>query len=213
MWQTFLYYAVLTFEAVLGAFGIRLYEETSYEVVSRIGERIEIRRYAQRVAVQITLPFAGRASRNEAFQILFAYIAGANSSDLSRSGNMAMTVPVKVSSSERVAMTVPVQSSETDGEVFMQFFLPTKFTIDRAPKPLDGRVRLVERETETIASLRFSGSGHDFAAREAELIDSLSGTGWAPVGKPFSLFYDAPFTLPFVRRNEAAVSVVKTAHR
>ncbi len=209
MWQTLLYYAALMFEAVLGVIGIRLYEAPAYEVVTRIAERIEIRRYAPRVAVQVRLPFAGKASRNEAFRILFAYIAGANSSDLSRNGKIAMTIPVEVSGSKRVAMTVPVQSSETDGQVFMQFFLPAKFTIDRAPKPLDARVKLVERETETIASLCFSGSGHDIAAREAELIDSLSGTGWMPVGKPFALFYDAPFTLPFIRRNEAAVSVVQ----
>ena len=32
----------------------------------------------------------------------------------------------------------------------------------------------------------------------------------APSGEPYTLYYDAPFTLPFLRRNEAAVVVIET---
>ena len=208
MWQTIIYYTVLIFEAIIGAFGIRLYEESSYELLARVVGRIEIRRYPPRVAVEVRLPFAGEASQNEAFKLLFAYIAGANSSAISRNGRLGMTVPAEVQGNKRIAMTIPVQSSEAERHVRMQFFLPTNYTIDTAPKPRDARVRLVPRETETVASLRFSGSGRDFAAREAELIKSLKGSAWQAVGAPYALFYDAPFTLPFLRRNEAAVAVV-----
>ncbi len=208
MWQTIIYYTVLIFEAIIGAFGIRLYEESSYELLARVVGRIEIRRYPPRVAVEVRLPFTGEASQNEAFQLLFAYIAGANSSAISRNGRLGMTVPAKVQGNKRIAMTIPVQSSEAERHVRMQFFLPTNYTINTAPKPRDARVRLVPRETETVASLRFSGSGRDFAAREAELIKSLKGSTWQAVGAPYALFYDAPFTLPFLRRNEAAVAVV-----
>jgi hypothetical protein len=37
---------------------------------------------------------------------------------------------------------------------------------------------------------------------------TLKDTKWRPSGEPYTLFYDAPFTLPFLRRNEAAVAVV-----
>jgi len=35
------------------------------------------------------------------------------------------------------------------------------------------------------------------------------GSKWQPIGEAYTLYYDAPFTLPFLRRNEAAVAVTK----
>ena len=49
MWSTFIYYAVLVFESVIGVFGIRLYEEPRYDVVNRVADGIEIRRYGPRL--------------------------------------------------------------------------------------------------------------------------------------------------------------------
>ena len=70
-------------------------------------------------------------------------------------------------------------------------------------------MKLVTVPGETIATLRFSGSGSDFADRQSELITIISGSRWRPTGAPYALNYDAPFTLPFLRRNEAAVAVVE----
>ncbi len=92
----------------------------------------------------------------------------------------------------------------------MRFFVPAKYTLATAPRPLNPRVRLVTVPEETIAALRFSGTGRDAAARKAELIETLAGAAWKPDGEAYTLFYDAPFTLPFLRRNEAAVKVTKT---
>jgi SOUL heme-binding protein len=62
---------------------------------------------------------------------------------------------------------------------------------------------------ETMAVLRFSGSRADgeLARRMAALRAALASTSWRPVGEPVIMFYDAPFTLPFLRRNEAAIRV------
>lgn len=120
-----------------------------------------------------------------------------------------MTVPVSVREPELVAMTAPVESAEGDGTMRMRFFLPAKYSLESAPKPLDRRVQLVTVPAETIASLRYSGSGRDFARRQSELMTVLEDSDWEPLGQPYTLYYDAPFTLPFVRRNEAAVSVTR----
>jgi hypothetical protein len=109
----------------------------------------------------------------------------------------------------RVAMTVPVQTTEADGTLQMRFFLPGKYIREDAPRPLDPRIRLVTTSGETIAILRFSGSGHDFTERQTELIDRLAGLKWQQSGAPYTLNYDAPFTLPFLRRNEVAVAVME----
>lgn len=174
------------------------------------GHRVEIRHYAPRLAVEVDLAVPGEAGRSEVFKLLFAYIAGTNHASVSGNDRIAMTMPVEVSDKERLAMTVPVQISETNGTLKMRFFLPAKHSRENAPKPLNPRVRLVTTSDETIVILRFSGSGHDFAERQTELIASLVGLRWQPSGEPYTLNYDAPFTLPFVRRNEAAVAAVET---
>jgi hypothetical protein len=208
MWQTFSYYAVLAFEAFAGVFGLRFYEEPHYRVIDRVGDRIEIRRYAPRLAAEVDLPVAGESGRDDAFRLLFAYIAGANRSSTPAS-RIAMTVPVEVMEKSRIAMTVPVQTAETRGGVRLRFFLPAQYTLANAPRPLDARVSLVQLPAETAAVLRFSGSARDAAKPQSELIAKLENSRWRPDAAPYALFYDAPFTLPFLRRNEAAVAVVE----
>lgn len=70
MWEALIYYIILACEALMGVFGIRFYEEPRYEVLARIDHRIEIRRYAPRLAAQIELPQANRRGRDEAFRAL-----------------------------------------------------------------------------------------------------------------------------------------------
>ena len=207
VWQSISYYAVLALESLVGLFGIRLYEEPRYDVIDRIAHRVEIRRYAPRLAAEVELQVAGEAGRSEAFQLLFAYIAGANRTSASGHDKIAMTVPVEVRDKEQMAMTVPVQTAETNGAVRMQFFLPAKYGPDNAPKPVNARVKLITIPDETIATLRYSGSGKDFKNRQSELVTQLAASRWRPIGAPYTLYYDAPFTLPFLRRNEAAVAV------
>ncbi len=205
MWQTFTYYAALALESAVGVFGIRLYEEPRYSVIDRVGGSVEIRRYAPRLAAEVEAP-AGEAGRGEAFRLLFAYISGANRG-APADNKIAMTAPVELRETERIAMTVPVQTAETDGVVRMRFFLPTSFTRETAPAPTDARVTLVTAPEETVAALRFAGTGSDLKARQNDLIAALAKSRWQAAGAPYALFYDAPFTLPFLRRNEAAVAV------
>lgn len=209
MWQSIAYYGALIVKSALGVFGIRLYEEPRYDVVDRIGDRVEIRRYAPRLAAEVDLASAGDAGRNEAFQLLFAYIAGANRASAAGQGPIAMTTPVEVSGNELVAMTVPVETSDNAATGHMRFFLPVKYTLDTAPKPVDPRVRLVTVSEQTIAALRFSGSTSGIVERKAELMGKLENAAWRPDGEPHALFYDAPFTISSLRRNEAAVAVVR----
>ena len=62
---------------------------------------------------------------------------------------------------------------------------------------------------ETWAVLRFTGVGSVRAvdARRAELLAGLDDSGWTARGEVVSWFYDPPWTLPALRRNEVAVRV------
>lgn len=208
MWDTIAYYFLLALESMIGVFGIRLYEEPRYEIIGRVAGDVEIRRYAPRLAAEVELPATGQSARSQAFQLLFNYISGANASAVG-STKIAMTVPVEVRDNERIAMTAPVETTEDDATgVRMMFFLPASYAHDSAPAPRDDRVRIVTIPDETIAVLRYSGLGKDFRERQAELVASLAGSKWRPIGPPSTLYYDAPFTIPFLRRNEAAVAVM-----
>jgi len=59
VWQSISYYAVLALESLVGLFGIRLYEEPRYDVIDRIADRVEIRRYAPRLAAEVESQVAG----------------------------------------------------------------------------------------------------------------------------------------------------------
>ena len=107
-------------------------------------------------------------------------------------------------------MTTPVETRTTGaGRFAMRFFLPGEFTLATAPKPLDARVRLVELPEETLAALAFGGRAppDEVSRRKRELMETLKPSAWRPAGEPVALFYDPPFALPFLRRNEVAVAV------
>jgi len=68
--------------------GIRPYDEPRrYDVIDRIGDRVEIRRYVSRLSAEVGLTSAGDTGRREAFQLLFAYIAGANRASMIGQGH------------------------------------------------------------------------------------------------------------------------------
>lgn len=190
--------------------GIRSgYEQPAYEVADRVEPGVEIRRYSPRLAAETTVEAADAAAgRNAAFRILAAYIFGANRAK----GEIAMTSPVEVRSGSReIAMTSPVETASAAGRYAMRFFLPAQLTLATAPEPTDPRVRLLEVPEQILAALRFSGSRTEERVGEKAraLLTSLEGSPWKPTAEPVSLFYDPPWTLPFLRRNEVVVPVAR----
>jgi hypothetical protein len=204
--QAIPYYCLLAVESLVGVFGLRLYEEPRHTVVDHVGA-VEIRQYESRVAAMVEFSGPGEAERSEAFRLLFAYIAGANSRSPDAKDHIAMTAPVDVRNSDRFAMTTPVQTSASR----MRFFLPADYDLATAPSPTDSRVKIEAVPAEKLAVFRFTGLAAGASQRQKQLISALAGSKWRPVGEAFMLFYDAPFTLPFLRRNEAAVEVEETS--
>lgn len=192
-------------------FGVRSgYEQPAYSAVEQIGETVEVRRYAPRIAAQASVDAADTEDgMNDAFMLLFDYISGENRADTS----IAMTTPVETAQSpEQIAMTAPVETARTeDGETRMRFFLPAKYDAGSAPEPRNPRVSIVELPAETMAVLRFSGLRRDstVATKKDELLAALEATPWRATAEPVALFYDPPWTLPFFRRNEVAVAVTR----
>lgn len=189
--------------------GIRAgWEQPAYDVIDRVGEEVEIRRYGPRLVAETMVAATDEErGRNDAFRILAAYIFGENRA----SSEVAMTTPVAVEPvSREIAMTTPVEAASAGaGRWSMRFFLPSTLTPETAPVPTDARVRLREVPGETVAVLRFGGRGEPavVAREETRLLAGLHGSRWRREGDPFALFYDPPWTPGFLRRNEVAVPV------
>ena len=82
--------------------------------------------------------------------------------------------------------------------------MPAQWTLASLPVPNDPAVELVAVPAATYAVLRFTGStsAEAVAPRRAELASALAGSGWVARGEPVAWFYDPPWTIPFLRRNE-----------
>lgn len=167
-------------------------EQPRYEVVERIADGVEIRRYPALLAAETTVPGTdGATARGQAFRRLAAFIFGDN-----RSGG-------------KIAMTAPVTTGPDAAGMTMRFFMPATYDRASLPEPVDPSVRIVELPDAMLAVLRFTGSTAPAAVarRAMELERILAGSSWRASGQPFAMFYDPPWTLPFLRRNEVAVPV------
>jgi hypothetical protein len=168
-----------------------LVETLSYEVARKL-DGVEIRRYPLTVAARVD------GYGDSGFNLLFRFISGQNS----QRSKVAMTAPVV---SEKIAMTAPVLSERGS----ISFVMPEGYTKETTPQPLDERVKIVEYPPRYLAALRFSGRWTDraFQAGSKEMLNELQKAGIEPIGVPFSMRYNAPFTPWFMRRNEVAVEV------
>jgi hypothetical protein len=180
-------------------------EEPRFESVGRNGA-VEIRRYGPRLAAETTVAAGSETTaRSEGFRRLAGYIFGGNRS----AASIAMTAPV-AQTSEKIAMTAPVATTAAGaGSWRVQFFMPASATRESLPLPNDPTVRIIEVPGETVAVLRYAGIANaEVAARQrAALLTALATGPWRAAGAPFDWFYDPPWTVPGLRRNEAVVVV------
>ena len=185
--------------------GIRHTEEPPF-TVQRTLDGVEIRRYGPRLAAETVIDADEEPARNEGFRRLARYIFGGNTAKT----KIAMTAPVAQQQGEKIAMTAPVAAQRGQGDQWViRFFMPAEHTLDSLPTPNDERVRLVEVPAQTVAALRFSGLATPsvVAARTKELLATLRSHGLTTTSEPVTWFYDPPWTIPFRRRNEVAVSL------
>ena len=184
-------------------------EEPPFTVERRIGgptSDVEIRRYGSRIAAETTIDADEEPARNEGFRRLARYIFGGNQGKT----KIAMTAPVVQEKGQKIAMTAPVAAQrDGGGQWVIRFFMPSEHTLDTLPTPNDERVHLVTVPGERVAVLRFSGiaSSEAVASRTEELLKTLRDSDIQTAGEPLTWFYDPPWTIPFRRRNEIAVSL------
>jgi hypothetical protein len=200
-------------------------EEPPFEVVDKLGE-VEVRSYPSLIVAETEVSGEFDRVGNQAFRRLAGYIFGGNrvAGNAGEGEKIAMTAPVAMrpAASARIDMTAPVSlraagpeapSSGPDipagGTWVMSFTMPSSWTLETLPRPLDPLVTLRRTPARKVAVLRFSGSwsAERFAEQERRLRSQLANSRWRAVGAAESMRYDPPWTLWFLRRNEVALPV------
>jgi hypothetical protein len=181
------------------------YESPSYRVVQTIGE-VEIRQYAPYLVAEVKVNGSLEDAGNQGFRILAKYIFGENQAR----EKVAMTAPVSQErdTATKIAMTAPVTQQRSGEQFRVRFMMPSKYTKDTLPMPIDSRIEIREVPSRELAAIRYSGrwtrSNYDTHLRE--LVRALEGAKLEPMGEPVWARYDPPFKPWFMRRNEILTS-------
>lgn len=179
-------------------------ETPNYSVSSK-SDNLEIREYGPTIVAEATIEGERDKAIQRGFRIIADYIFGNNLS----SSKVAMTAPVTQQSSEKIALTEPVIQQASGKSWNVRFVMPSKYTMETLPKPVNSKVALIEVPATRFAVIRFSGfAGQDsLDAHEAELRAFMAERGLTATSEPQYAFYNAPWTLPFMRRNEVMIEV------
>ena len=174
-------------------------EQPEYKVDKQEGA-IEIRWYPPMIAAETTVHGDRKPAINEGFRRIAGYIFGDNKPR----EKIAMTAPVE-QQRQKIAMTAPVEQQEgQDGEWTVRFIMPKSWSMDKLPVPSNERVTLKPIPAHRALVIRFSGFASDgtIKTKTAELKEYAEENGLTTIGEPVLAFYNPPWTLPFLRRNE-----------
>lgn len=202
--------AILILWTLWGYFSSRV-EQAEYKILQK-KKGYEIRLYPKHIVAQTTVEGDYRTALNNGFRIIAKYIFGGNVMKQS----VAMTAPVvsREGISEKIAMTSPVVAKQStidnhNGSRIISFGMPRSYTLETLPIPNDPRVKLVEISDEKYAVRKFSWLATEKRIQkfEKELILALSVDRVETLGVVAYAGYDAPWTPPWMRRQEVLVKV------
>lgn len=189
--------------SVWGYFSSRV-EKTEYLVLESKGS-YEIRLYPAHIVAQTTVKGSYNEALNEGFRIVAGYIFGGNT----KKQSIAMTTPVVEQKSESISMTAPVVATIEGESHTIAFGMPASYTLDTLPTPDDARVKIVTIPEKKMAAIHFSWYRTDsrIQSKKQELLNALGKDGVSVIGEPQYAGYNAPWTPPWMLRNEVMVEV------
>jgi hypothetical protein len=200
---------VIALWSIWGFFGSRV-EQADYTVVKRM-DGYEIREYPAHIVAQTTVQGSLGESMSHGFRIVAGYIFGGNT----KKESIAMTAPVVAQkgegsqASERIAMTAPVIATTGGGSQVISFGMPRSYTLQTLPKPNDPRVKIVMIPARKYAVMRFSWYRSDARVKrmQEKLLAALARDGVVAEGSTSYAGYNAPWTPPWMTRNEVLVQI------
>ncbi len=180
-------------------------EKTKYSVLEKQG-KFEIRQYQPYIIAETIVASDFDEVGNIAFRRLFNYISGGNR----KKESISMTAPVNQQvNSEKIPMTAPVNQQKSEDKWAVSFIMPSKYTMQTLPEPLDSSITLKEVPAHKIAAVRYSGtwSQKRYRDKKSSLEEFIRQRNLIISGEVIFARYDPPFQLWFLRRNEVLIPV------
>ena len=179
-------------------------EKPDYKVIQS-EQNIEIRQYEPMIIAEVEVDGKREDAIRDGFRLIADYIFGNNKVEQ----NISMTAPVQQKENQKIAMTAPVQQQSMGKSWRMSFVMPSKYSMDSLPVPNNNRVRLKEILTKEFVVIDFSGtnSNENVTEHENQLMNYIEANQINIIGSPKYAFYNAPWTLPFLRRNEVMIEI------
>ncbi|WP_217701492.1 SOUL family heme-binding protein [Thalassospira lucentensis] len=179
-------------------------ETPDYDVVSSDGA-FEVRQYPPIIIAEVTLDGSRKDAIGDGFRLLADYIFGNNKVKQ----DIAMTAPVQQQKSTEIAMTAPVQQQSSGDEWTVSFVMPSKYSMETLPDPVNQRVSLKQVPAKKYVVITFAGTTSDENVQEHEekLKTYITDNSLSVFGPPKYAFYNPPWTLPSMRRNEVMMEI------
>ena len=176
-------------------------EKPAYAVDRKDGD-FEVRAYPTQVVAETLVEGTLEEAGNAGFRILFRYISGGNRTKT----KINMTAPVgqEQSEGEKIAMTAPVGQQAASNQWAVTFMMPSSYSMEALPEPVDDRVRLRAVPAARMAAVRYSGwwSKKRYDLNLGRLREWIIRQQLEVSGEPVWARYNPPFTPWFLRRNE-----------
>lgn len=203
-------------------------EQPEYTVLST-HQNIEIRQYSPMIIAQVTVAGERKEAIQQGFKLLADYIFGNNrgpqeiamtapvsqsqkipmTAPVTQSQNISMTAPVTQQKSHEIPMTAPVTQQAADNQWLIHFVMPSKYSLETLPKPNNKQINIKAIPPKKFAVIRFSGTStnKNMQTHETELRAFLAKEKIKPLSPASYAFYNPPWTLPFLRRNEVMMEI------
>ncbi len=203
LWVIIIIFCAAIGAALVGSIMSRV-EQAKYTVVEKHGN-IEIRDYASLIVAQVEVSGDRQEAIKQGFRMLADYIFGNNIAKK----NVKMTTPVTQKPSEKIAMTSPVTQTMEGKSWVVRFFMPASYSLQTLPKPNNDAIKIKEISKTRYLVIRFSGtaSAKNLSQNQAKLLYFINLNPLKVISQPIYAFFNPPWTLPFLRRNEIMIEL------
>ncbi len=165
-------------------------ETPKFKVLSTFNN-IEIRAYKPLLIAEIDVRETRKEAVSQGFRSLADFIFGDNI----RNDKIKMTAPV-------------VQQSSSQGWK-VSFVMPSGYTIHDIPKPLNNEIIIKEIPARKMAVIKFNGRNEEdnISKYKNKLLKFMEQNNFVHEENPEYAFYNPPWTLPVLRRNEVMIEI------
>lgn len=174
-------------------------EQPDYKlIISK--DTIEIRDYPPLILAEVEVSGERKQAINEGFRILADYIFG---------NNISNKVTESHELSEKIAMTAPVIQQKHKDKWKIRFIMPKKYSMETLPKPNSKNIQFIQLPSKRFAVICFSNvaNAESIEQHTGLLIEFISAEKLQPLGEAILAFYNPPWTLPHLRRNEVMIEI------